>query len=243
MPALAQAAEFSSVDPKPIPETLFGTATPFHIQLPGPDTELSAISDFNGVLGVAAVSGTGTGTNTNTGASNPLVFDADMRFMQGQYIGMDGQNHEGTFVFVWLDLFPSQVGVGQIHDFNLDINPFPHGLFWTRRFPEETVSANPDTGRASAIAKDVKLPDYGNIGNALSDGLSVPAEASFAVTWTGGTGAFSASSSLFTITGQSTGATIAWSATEAGFAFKSAPADSSTKNFAVVGRERNGAFR
>jgi hypothetical protein len=100
MPALAQAAEFSSVDPKPIPETLFGAATPFHIQLPGPDTELSAISDFNGVLGVAAVSGTGTGTNTDTGTSNPLVFDADMRFMQGQYIGMDGQNHEGTFVFV-----------------------------------------------------------------------------------------------------------------------------------------------
>ena len=96
MPALAQA---SSRDPKPIPETLFGT-TPFHVQLPGADTELSTISDFNGVLGVAAVSGTGTGTFTDTGASTPLVFDADMRFMQGQYIGMDGQNHEGTFVFV-----------------------------------------------------------------------------------------------------------------------------------------------
>jgi hypothetical protein len=97
MPALADA---SSIDPTPIPETLFGAATPFHIQLPGLDTELSAITDFNGVLGVAAVSGTGAGTNTNTGASTPLVFDADMRFMQGQYIGMDRQNHEGTFVFV-----------------------------------------------------------------------------------------------------------------------------------------------
>ena len=97
MPTLADA---SSIEPTPIPETLFGAATPFHIQLPGPDTELSAITDFNGVLGVAAVSGTGTGTDTTTGAHKPLVFDADMRFMQGQYIGMDGQNHEGTFVFV-----------------------------------------------------------------------------------------------------------------------------------------------
>ncbi len=92
VPALAEA---SSVDPTPIPETLFGK---FHVQLPGPDTELSTITDFSGILGVAAVSGTGTGTIT--GVPTPLVFDADMRFMQGQYIGMNGQNHEGTFVFV-----------------------------------------------------------------------------------------------------------------------------------------------
>ncbi len=131
----------------------------------------------------------------------------------------------------------------QSHDFNLDINPFPDGLFWTRRFPEETVSANPDSGIASMTAKDVKLPDYGFIGNALADGPSVPAEASFAVRWTGGTGVFTASSSLFTFSGQSTGATVEWSATEAGFSFKSNPAGTSTKNFAILGRERNGVFR
>lgn len=96
VPALAEA---SSVDPTPIPDTIFPGA-PFHVQLPVAGNELSTITDFSGVLGVAAVSGTGTGTNTNTGAPTPLVFDADMRFMQGQYIGMDGQNHEGTFVFV-----------------------------------------------------------------------------------------------------------------------------------------------
>ncbi len=62
--------------------------------------ELSTMTDFTGVLGVVAVSGTGTGTNTNTGVPTRLVLDADMPFMQGQYIGMDGQNHEGTFVFV-----------------------------------------------------------------------------------------------------------------------------------------------
>jgi hypothetical protein len=93
VPALAEA---SSVDPTPIPETLFGV-TPFHVLLPG-QGEPGTITDFNGVLGLAAVSGTGTGTIT--GQPTPLVFDADMRFMQGQYIGMDGQNHEGTFVFV-----------------------------------------------------------------------------------------------------------------------------------------------
>lgn len=135
--------------------------------------------------------------------------------------------------------------MGQIHDFNLDINPFAGGagLFWTRRFPEETVSASPESGIAAIVAKDVKLPDYGNIGNALADGSSIPAEASFAVRWTGGTGGFTASSKLFTFSGQSTGATVEWSATEAGFAFKSDPASTSAKNFAIVGRERNGVFR
>jgi hypothetical protein len=95
VPALVEA---SSIDPTPIPETLFGV-TPFHILLPG-QGEPGAITDFKGVTGLSAVSGTGTGTNTNTGASTHMVFDADMRFQQGQYIGMDGQNHEGTFVFV-----------------------------------------------------------------------------------------------------------------------------------------------
>ncbi len=94
VPALAEA---SSIDPKPITETVFPN-TPFHIQLPVPGNELSAIRDFNGLLGVAAVSGTGTGTSG--GASKRLVFDADMRFMHGQYIGVNGQSHEGTFVFV-----------------------------------------------------------------------------------------------------------------------------------------------
>ena len=129
--------------------------------------------------------------------------------------------------------------MGQIHDFNLDINPFPDGLFWTRRFPEETVSANPGSGIASMIAKDVKLPDYGDIGNALADGPSVPAEASFAVRWTGATGPFTASSSLFAFTGHTTGATVEWSATEAGFSFKSDPANTSTNNFAILGHEIN----
>jgi hypothetical protein len=91
--------EASSVDPKPIPDTI-APGAPFHVQLPVPGNELSTITDFNGVLGVSAIAGTGTAINTNTGVSTHLVFDTDMRFMQGQYIGTDGQNHEGTFVFV-----------------------------------------------------------------------------------------------------------------------------------------------
>ena len=129
--------------------------------------------------------------------------------------------------------------MGQIHDFNLDINPFPGGLFWTRRFPEETVSANADSGIASITTKDVKLPDYGNILTALMDGPSTPAEASFAVRWTGSTGPFTASSSLFAFTGHTTGATVEWSATEEGFSFRSDPANTSTNNFAVLGHESN----
>jgi hypothetical protein len=54
----------------------------------------------DGVTGVAAVQGTGTGWNTQTGESMGLVFDSDNRFMRGEYIGADGEEHKGTFGFI-----------------------------------------------------------------------------------------------------------------------------------------------
>src|SRR3989442_12289384 len=60
LPALAEA---SSVDPTPIPETLFGV-TPFHILLPGTG-EPGMITDLNGGGSLAADSGTGRGSETN----------------------------------------------------------------------------------------------------------------------------------------------------------------------------------
>ena len=93
VPALASASAVSGGTPTPIPETLDGT--PFHIQLPAPDTELSLINNFNGVVGVADVSGIGTGT----GGTN-LTYEVDLRFMSGRFIGTDGNLHQGTFGFV-----------------------------------------------------------------------------------------------------------------------------------------------
>ena len=51
-------------------------------------------------MGSAFINGTGTGRDLNTGAESQLNFDSDMRFMQGEYIGVDGKHYQGTFAFV-----------------------------------------------------------------------------------------------------------------------------------------------
>ena len=87
-PGLASAKTAFS-PPKPIPETIFPGA-PFHILSPDSE-EPSAITDFNGLIGATEIQGTGT---------DGLLFDVDMRFMQGAYVGADGAVHHDTFGFV-----------------------------------------------------------------------------------------------------------------------------------------------
>jgi hypothetical protein len=95
VPELARAAPPIPADPKPIPLTL----GPFHVQLIGPGHEPSTITDFNGFVGVADVQGTGTGIG-GPHPSGTLLFDTDMRFMSGEYIGVDGKHYHSTFGFV-----------------------------------------------------------------------------------------------------------------------------------------------
>jgi hypothetical protein len=64
--------------------------TPFHVMFPDSE-EPSSITDFNGFVGATDIQGTGT---------SGLLFDLDMRFMKGVYVGMDGRVHRGTFGFV-----------------------------------------------------------------------------------------------------------------------------------------------
>jgi hypothetical protein len=96
-------------DPKPIPESFTNPdgGPVIHFNLPGPadamprnGNEPSTITDFDGFMGGARVQGTGTGTNTNTGDTSPLLFDADVRFMQGVYQSVDGRFLEARFGFV-----------------------------------------------------------------------------------------------------------------------------------------------
>ena len=95
LPGMAYAGAPGPGTPKPIPETLNGS--PFHIQLPGPGGEPSVITDFNGRVGIADILGTAMGSPSDpTG----LIFDADMRFMSGRFVGTDGAIHQGTFGFV-----------------------------------------------------------------------------------------------------------------------------------------------
>jgi len=89
--------------PRPIPGGLqpFGPGTEvFHLFLPGEGNEPITIFDFHGFVGLANVDGTGTGIDTKTGATAPLTFDNDVRFMKGAYIGVDGEKHQGTFGFI-----------------------------------------------------------------------------------------------------------------------------------------------
>jgi hypothetical protein len=86
--------------PKPIPGGLVIGGTLFHVFPVAPGVEPSSITDFHGSIGAAQVQGTGTGTNTLTGHKQGLIFDSDMRFMQGVYIGVDGKKHQGTFCFI-----------------------------------------------------------------------------------------------------------------------------------------------
>jgi hypothetical protein len=65
-----------------------------------PIYEQSSITDFDGVIASHHIQGTGTGTDTATGATVPLAFDTDMRFMQGTYVAMDGAARFATFGFI-----------------------------------------------------------------------------------------------------------------------------------------------
>jgi len=94
-------AQSDGAAPKPIPGGFqFTPGGPFFHVSGGPGGENSAITDFNGFIGSAIVDGAGTGTNIKTGSQSQLNFDTDMRFMQGEYIGVDRKHYQGTFAFV-----------------------------------------------------------------------------------------------------------------------------------------------
>jgi hypothetical protein len=106
-----QAAKPSTAEPYPIPHIQLGPPplnVPQHFFFPGPvdstDPEHghdpSVITDFSGVIGGAELSLTGTGIDTTTDQSGQYGFALDLRFMQGVFLGADGRQHHGTFLFV-----------------------------------------------------------------------------------------------------------------------------------------------
>jgi hypothetical protein len=103
VPKLAR-AQAKSGEPKPIPDGVmaFGTQVhhyPLALSVGKPLSEVndpSEITDFNGFVGGVHILGQGTGT----GFAAPLAFQTDMGFMQGEFIGEDGEHHNRTFVFI-----------------------------------------------------------------------------------------------------------------------------------------------
>jgi hypothetical protein len=97
-PDLARSADRA---PRPIPGGLDGTFTPVpsdpfvHVLPPAVGFEMSTITDFNGVIAAGEIQGTAHGSDGSS-----YTFDADMRFMRGVYVSMDGRHREGSFGFV-----------------------------------------------------------------------------------------------------------------------------------------------
>jgi hypothetical protein len=97
-PATVLAKE-SNPSPRPTINTQTLNGVAFDVTFFGPGVDPSSIWDFSGQVGVADVQGTGTATNPD-GSKETLLFDTDMRFMSGVYVGQDGRVHKGTFGFV-----------------------------------------------------------------------------------------------------------------------------------------------
>jgi len=56
----------------------------------------SLITDFNGLIGVGEWGG-GTGTDQD---GITLYWAADLRFMDGEYIDLNGHQRQGAFAFI-----------------------------------------------------------------------------------------------------------------------------------------------
>ena len=99
IPSVALGAKASNAAPKPTLNTTNVGGVDFGFDFFGPGVDPTSITDFNGFIGVADVQGTGTATNPD-GSKETLLFDTDMRFMSGVYVGVDGAVHKGAFGFV-----------------------------------------------------------------------------------------------------------------------------------------------
>jgi hypothetical protein len=99
VPRVALAAKKTNAAPQPTANTTTIGGVTFHFLGFGPGIDPVSINDFNGKVGVAQVQGTGTATNPD-GSTETLLFDTDMRFMSGVYVGVDGGVHQGTFALV-----------------------------------------------------------------------------------------------------------------------------------------------
>lgn len=100
--------------PNPIPYTTdAGDLGTFHLYLPTPAMapagdptiedgagDPSTITDFDGTVGVfEPLGGTGLATNAD-GTAAEMYWAADVRFMDGKYMDVDGKEQEGTFAFI-----------------------------------------------------------------------------------------------------------------------------------------------
>src|SRR5262245_28142576 len=114
LPALARAAAPGVGVPNPIPGgTVIDGLGLFHFYFPtspnpvgSPDTvesgrgDPSTITDFNGFLGLGDFGSPASPGTGKDGDGATLYWGADVRFMDGEYVGVDGRHRQGAFAFV-----------------------------------------------------------------------------------------------------------------------------------------------
>jgi hypothetical protein len=131
----------------------------------------------------------------------------------------------------------------QIHDFNLDIDPFPGGVFWTKAMEADVVEVDLEDRDAELRVSGLRLTDYFTLANSFADGAllgSKPATVSFEVQWRGGGAAKTIGDGTnFAARVIEDTAAIHWRGEEEGFRFTSL---TSTTHFAEIGTESNGIF-
>lgn len=102
-----RAGQGEAAMPRPIPGGIhLGDGRVIHIFRPEPGQEQSTITDFRGFVGSSEVRGEGivtkggVGTNATAVTGDRLVYQANLRFMQGHYLADDGEVHAGTAAFI-----------------------------------------------------------------------------------------------------------------------------------------------
>jgi hypothetical protein len=142
----------------------------------------------------------------------------------------------------------------QIHDYNVHVDR--NDVFWMIPVRHHAVEVDFDDSRARMLVRDLDVFDDHDLANSLTQGLGIPtppipgvfpvrAKVSFDVEWNGTLATADIENTTQHFNGRflSTGATISWSAEQAGFHFQSdTPPDPNANLISVLGRERNGVF-
>jgi len=121
--------------------------------------------------------------------------------------------------------------------------------------PHDAIQADLDNGVASLRMSNVPVSDAHDLLNNLTNGhgfpsqgippiAAVPATVSFDIEWSGISDSAKIVNETQNFRGQfvRTGATIQWSAQQAGFTFQSESPNPARNFYSVIGHEQNGVF-